>query len=73
MAVGRGVLRVSAISLREVALLASHGRIVLGKPANLWLDEALVEPGLAIEPLTRGSRSKAVSCRRHFIRTRPTV
>jgi PIN domain nuclease of toxin-antitoxin system len=52
MAVGRGVLRISAISLWEIALLASRGRIVLGKPTSLWLDEALAEPGAAIEPLT---------------------
>jgi PIN domain nuclease of toxin-antitoxin system len=52
VAVGQGLLRVSAISLWEVALLAARGRIVLGKPASLWLDEALAEPGPAIEPLT---------------------
>jgi PIN domain nuclease of toxin-antitoxin system len=60
MAVGRGVLRISAISLWEVALLASRGRIVLGKPASLWLDDALAEPGPVIEPLT--ARIAVESC-----------
>jgi PIN domain nuclease of toxin-antitoxin system len=52
MAIGRGVLRISAISLWEIAMLASRGRIVLGKPIGLWLDEALADPGPEIEPLT---------------------
>ncbi len=51
-AVGAGMLRIAAISLWEIALLASRGRIVLGKPIGLWLDEALADPGPAIEPLT---------------------
>jgi PIN domain nuclease of toxin-antitoxin system len=33
-------------------LLASRGRIVLGKSIGLWLDEALAEPGPAIDPLS---------------------
>ena len=28
------------------------GRIVLGKPTNLWLDAALAEPGPIVEPLS---------------------
>jgi PIN domain nuclease of toxin-antitoxin system len=51
-AVGAGMLRIAAISLWEIALLASRGRIVLGKPIGVWLDEALADPGPAIEPLT---------------------
>ena len=47
-----GTLRIAAISLWEIALLASRGRIVLGKPIGLWLDEALADPGPAIDPLT---------------------
>ena len=47
-----GALRIAAISLWEVALLASRGRIVLGKSIGLWLDEALADPGPAIDPLT---------------------
>ncbi len=51
-ALGQGVLRISAISLWEIALLASRGRIVFGTPASLWLDQALTDPGPAIEPLS---------------------
>ena len=47
-----GSLRIAAISLWEIALLASRGRIVLGKSIGLWLDEALADPGPAIDPLT---------------------
>jgi PIN domain nuclease of toxin-antitoxin system len=49
----QGALRIAAISLWEIALLASRGRIVLGKSISLWLDEALAEPGPAIEPLNQ--------------------
>src|SRR5436189_2134452 len=34
-----GALRIAAISLWEIVLLATRGRIVLGKPVGLWLDE----------------------------------
>ena len=34
-------------------MLASRGRIVLGKSISLWLDKALAEPGPAIEPLNQ--------------------
>ena len=44
-----GTLRIAAISLWEIALLASLGRIVLGKSVGLWLEEALADPGPAIE------------------------
>ena len=47
-----GALRIAAISLWEVALLASRGRIVLGKSIGLWLKEALAEPGPTIDPLS---------------------
>jgi PIN domain nuclease of toxin-antitoxin system len=33
-------------------LLASRGRIVLGKSIGLWLEEALADPGPAIDPLS---------------------
>ena len=47
-----GTLRIAAISLWEIALLASRGRIVLGKSIGLWLDQALADPGPAIDPLS---------------------
>jgi PIN domain nuclease of toxin-antitoxin system len=51
-AAAAGTLRIAAISLWEIALLASRGRIVLGKSIGLWLEEALVDPGPAVDPLT---------------------
>jgi PIN domain nuclease of toxin-antitoxin system len=51
IALGAGLLRIAAISLWELALLATRGRVVLGKPIDLWLDAALAEPGPTIEPL----------------------
>ena len=51
-ATAEGERRIAAISLWEIALLAWRGRIVLGKSISLWLDEALAEPGPAIEPLS---------------------
>jgi PIN domain nuclease of toxin-antitoxin system len=47
-----GSLRISAISFWEIALLAWRGRIVLGKPIGSWLEEALADPGPAINPLS---------------------
>src|ERR1700738_955414 len=51
-AASSGSLRIAAISLWEIALLASRGRIVLGKSIGLWLEEALADPGPAIDPLS---------------------
>ena len=51
-AVAAGTLRIAAISLWEIALLASRGRIVLGKSIGLWLEEALADPGPAIDALS---------------------
>lgn len=47
-----GKLQIAAISIWETAMLASRGRIVLGKPVIQWIDEALSAPGLALEPLS---------------------
>jgi PIN domain nuclease of toxin-antitoxin system len=33
-------------------LLASYGRIILGKSIGPWLEEALADPGPAIDPLS---------------------
>jgi PIN domain nuclease of toxin-antitoxin system len=51
-AAAAGTLRIAAISLWEVALLASRGRIVLGKSIGLWIEEALADPGPDIDPLS---------------------
>jgi PIN domain nuclease of toxin-antitoxin system len=51
-AASRGNLRVAAISIWEIALLASRNRIVLGKPTTEWVEQALLAPGLSLEPLS---------------------
>jgi PIN domain nuclease of toxin-antitoxin system len=51
VALGAGLLRIAAISLWELALLASRDRVVLGKPTDLWIETALAEPGPTVEPL----------------------
>lgn len=51
-ALGAGRLHITAISLWELALLASRRRVVLGKPTNLWFESALAEPGPIVEPLS---------------------
>jgi PIN domain nuclease of toxin-antitoxin system len=40
-AVSVGSQRIGAITVWEIALLASQNRIVLGKPAPLWVEEAV--------------------------------
>ena len=47
-----GSVLVPAISVWEVALLESRGRIVLDRPRTQWVSEALAAPGLALAPLT---------------------
>ena len=46
-----GRLRIAAISVWEAALLASRGRVALGRPLAQWITEAVSAPGLSIEPL----------------------
>src|SRR5690349_3854950 len=46
-----GILRIAAVSVWEAALLASRGRIALGRPLAQWTTEAVSAPGLSIEPL----------------------
>jgi len=50
-AAASGQLRIAAISVWEAALLASRGRVALGRPLAQWITEAVSAPGLAIEPL----------------------
>jgi PIN domain nuclease of toxin-antitoxin system len=49
-AVRNGMLRIAAITLWEIALLASRGRIVLGKSVSSWLHEALARDRTAQSP-----------------------
>ena len=50
-AAASGQLRIAAISVWEAALLASRGRVALGRPLAQWITEAVSAPGLSIEPL----------------------
>ncbi len=52
LAAGGGYLRVAAMSIWEIAMLASRNRIVLGKPTIEWVEDALSAPGLSLEPLS---------------------
>ena len=47
-----GVLRVSAISLWEIATLESKGRISFDRDCQTWINEMLASPGLHLVPLT---------------------
>jgi PIN domain nuclease of toxin-antitoxin system len=50
-AAAAGQLRIAAISVWEAALLASRGRVILGRPLAQWITAAVSAPGLSIEPL----------------------
>jgi PIN domain nuclease of toxin-antitoxin system len=52
IAASGGQLKVAAISIWEIALLASRNRILLGKPITEWVEQALLAPGLSLEPLS---------------------
>lgn len=47
-----GLVRVSAISVWEVAMLEAKGQIRLSKDCLSWVNEALSAPGLGLIPLT---------------------
>jgi PIN domain nuclease of toxin-antitoxin system len=47
-----GLVRVSAISVWEVAMLEAKGRIRLSKDCLSWVNEALRAPGLGLIPMT---------------------
>ena len=47
-----GNLRIAAITVWEIALLASRSRIILGKPTILWVAEADAASTVTIEPLS---------------------
>ena len=51
-AASHGLVRVSIISVWEVAMLEAKGRIRLSKDCRSWVDEALRAPGIALVPLT---------------------
>lgn len=45
-------LRLSIMSVWEIAMLSSRARIRLSQPMSTWIDNALAEPGLILEPIT---------------------
>lgn len=46
-----GAVRVSAISVWEVAMLEARGRISLSRPVEDWVDAAVHVPGIRLLPL----------------------
>ena len=51
-AANSGELFVSAISVWEIAMLASKGRVDLYEGCTKWVEEALTRPGLTLAPLS---------------------
>jgi PIN domain nuclease of toxin-antitoxin system len=51
-AASTGDLRIAAMTVWEVALLASRRRIVLGKPTIAWIEEAVAASTVMIVPLS---------------------
>jgi PIN domain nuclease of toxin-antitoxin system len=47
-----GGLRVSVISVWEVAMLEQRGRVALPMNIRMWIEEALSKPGISVAPLT---------------------
>ncbi len=47
-----GNLRVSVISIWELALLEKRGRVALPMNIRTWVEQALNKPGIAVAPLT---------------------
>jgi PIN domain nuclease of toxin-antitoxin system len=45
-------LLVSVISVWEIGMLESKGRLLLNLPCEAWVREALKTPGLTLAPLT---------------------
>ncbi|NKB66084.1 MAG: PIN domain-containing protein [Candidatus Latescibacteria bacterium] len=51
-AANKSLIRVSVISVWEVGMLESKGRISLSIPCREWVQRALEAPGLALAPLS---------------------
>jgi PIN domain nuclease of toxin-antitoxin system len=47
-----GNLRISVISIWELAMLEKRGRVALPMNLRTWVDQALSKPGIAVTPLT---------------------
>jgi PIN domain nuclease of toxin-antitoxin system len=48
----KGNLRISVISIWELAMLEKRGRVALPMNVRTWVDEALSKPGIDVAPLT---------------------
>lgn len=48
----QGNVRISPISIWELALLETRGRVALPMNVRIWVEEALSKPGIAVAPLT---------------------
>ena len=48
-----GNLRISVISIWELAMLEKCGRGALPMNIRMWVEQALSKPGIAVAPLTR--------------------
>lgn len=51
-AAARGSVLISAISVWELATLASKKRLSLSLPIHSWVDESLSKPGISLLPLS---------------------
>jgi PIN domain nuclease of toxin-antitoxin system len=47
-----GNLRISVISIWELAMLEKRGRVALPMNIRTWVDQALSKPGIGVAPLT---------------------
>jgi PIN domain nuclease of toxin-antitoxin system len=47
-----GNLRISVISVWELAMLEKHGRVALPMNLQTWIGDALSKPGISVAPLT---------------------
>jgi PIN domain nuclease of toxin-antitoxin system len=47
-----GNLRISVISIWELAMLEKRGRVALPMNVRTWVEQALGKPGIAVAPLT---------------------
>ncbi len=47
-----GNLRISVISIWELAMLEQRGRVALPMNVRTWVEQALSKPGIAVTPLT---------------------
>ena len=64
----QGGLCVSAISVFEVGILVTKGRIALSKPLDAWLERAVAHPGVRVLPVTAEVALHAVSLPGEFHR-----